>query len=204
MAKSKATGDPAKAGRYTSAGLRLACPVSSGLLGRSKPAFSRSGRSPAGCAQLWTKSRTAWCRWVRSPPATHIPAWWLWWSSTASHKGHQVSDSASGMRRRTRSSQKKAAGSIRVRPAGTAYIIYIYIYKKMYTWNPYITLHNCGFLQCLHNHILIIDSCVTGWEGVIVCYALLSGYRRIPSRRCPKWGAWIKIGYTWYITVNGR
>ena len=80
----------------------------------------------------------------------------------------------------------------------------IYIYKKMYTWNPYITLHNCGFLQCLHNHILIIDSCVTGWEGVIVCYALLSGYRRIPSRRCPKWGAWIKIGYTWYITVNGR
>ena len=121
MAKSKATGDPAKAGRYTSAGLRLACPVSSGLLGRSKPAFSRSGRSPARCAQLWTKSRTAWCRWVRSPPATHIPAWWLWWSSTASHKGYQVSDSASGMRRRTQNSQIKAAGSIRVRPAGTAF-----------------------------------------------------------------------------------
>ena len=122
MAKSKAVGDPAKAGKYTSAGRRAwLLFISSGLVGRSSPSFSRSGRRPALWHQVCTKSRTAWCLCVRSPPATHIPAWWLLWSRTASHKGHHVSEAASGTWRRTRSSDKKAAGSIWVRPLGTAF-----------------------------------------------------------------------------------
>ena len=121
MAKSKAVGDPAKAGKYTSAGRRAwLLFISSGLVGRSSPSFSRSGRRPALWHQVCTKSRTAWCLCVRSPPATHIPAWWLLWSRTASHKGHHVSEAASGTWRRTRSSDKNAAGSIWVRPLGTA------------------------------------------------------------------------------------
>ena len=44
MAKAKAAGGPAKAGRYTSAGRRLALlVVSSGDVGRRSPGRSRSG-----------------------------------------------------------------------------------------------------------------------------------------------------------------
>ena len=121
MAKSNAAGDPAKAGRYTSAGRRRAVLVaSSGEVGRSRPGRSRSGRRPPRFAQVYTRSRTAWCRWVRSPPAAHIPAWWLWWSRIASQSGHQVSVSASGTCSRTRSSATNAAGSMRVGPLGKA------------------------------------------------------------------------------------
>ena len=57
-----------------SAGRLRATPISSGRCGRRRPGFSFSGWSPARSAQVQSKSRSALCRWLRSPPAMQTPA----------------------------------------------------------------------------------------------------------------------------------
>lgn len=62
------------------------------------PGRSFSGRSPARSRQTAKRSRTAWCRCVRSPPAGQTAACRERVSKTASHSGHKRSCTASACR----------------------------------------------------------------------------------------------------------
>ena len=103
-----------------SAGRLRATPVSSGRCGRRRPGFSFSGWSPARSAQVQSKSRSALCRWLRSPPAMQTPACREKVSRTLSERGHHPSLEASATPSRWRNSAVNTAGSMRFGPAGTA------------------------------------------------------------------------------------
>ena len=103
-----------------SAGLRRAKWALPGRWGRSNPGFSFSGWRPARSDRWWSRSRTVWCRRIRSGPATQRLAWYECVSSSPLHLGHHSSAAASAMHNRWRSSARKTALSIRLRPEGTA------------------------------------------------------------------------------------